>query len=376
MPLPKKLIKEIESIETLLKHGDTLLNLTLQNLDLTKTDIDWSKVKLANTTFLGCDMSEETELLLRKKGGMIYPKIVGLPYNPYRRDLYTWEELMSGYDPDPKKDKSLDLKIYNHFLSYKYSKDINEALAQMIHDHAIDDAIIDNVGMDETGMTTKKCIGVMGGHGILRTDPFYEKVAILAKALTEDGYYILSGGGPGIMEAANLGAYFAGKSDEDLKKAVELLKEAPGFKDENFVAQSVKVQELYPEGTESMAIPTWFYGHEPSNLFSPKIAKYFSNAIREDILLAIALHGIIYAPGSAGTIQEIFADAAQNHYITYGYASPMIFLGRQFWSEDSFIYQLLRQLSKEYKYHDLISISDEPDEIVKFIKEHPPVKKE
>ena len=371
MNIPKKLIKEIKSVKDLLKQGDTLLNLAILNLDLKKDKVDWSNIKLANTTFLGCDMDDETEQLLRKKGAIIYPKIVGLPYNPYRKDLYTWQELMDGYDVD--NDKSLDLKIYNHFLSFRNSGDINEALCQRIHDHAIDDALCDLIGFDETGMTSKKCVGVMGGHSILRTDVFYEKVAILSKHLTEEGYVILSGGGPGIMEASNLGAYFAGQKDEMLISAIEILKKAPSYKDHDFVKQSNEVIKMLPKGQMNIAIPTWFYGHEPSNLFATHIAKYFSNAIREDILLAIALHGIIYAPGSSGTIQEIFTDAAQNHYISFGWASPMIFFGRQFWSEDSFVYQLLKQLSKGYKYHDLLEISDEPDEIVKFIKEHPPV---
>ncbi len=373
MPAPKKIIREIESIENLLKEGDTLLNLTIQSIDLTKTGIDFTKIKLANTTFLGCEMPEETELLLRKKGAMIYPKIVGIPYNPYRNELYSWQELMGGYDPD--NDKSLDLKIYNHYNSFKNISDINESLAERIHDHAIDNAILDLIGMDETGMTTKKCVGVMGGHGVPRTDISYEKVAIIAKILTENGYFILSGGGPGIMEAANLGAYFAGKTEEDLKKSIEILKEAPLFTDKNNVLQSEKVIEMHKAGGESLAIPTWFYGHEPSNLFATKIAKYFSNAIREDILLATALHGIIYAPGSSGTIEEIFTDAAQNHYISFGYTSPMIFFGKEFWSEKTGIYNVVNNLSEGLKYHDMLTISDEPDEIIKFIESHPPVKK-
>ncbi|MFH1284088.1 MAG: hypothetical protein ABIH78_00670 [Candidatus Peregrinibacteria bacterium] len=371
MPAPKKLIKEIQSVEELLKKGDTLLNLTIQNLDLKKTSIDWAKIKLANTTFLGCDMPVETELLLREKGAVIYPKIVGLPYNPYRKDLYTWQELMDGYDPD--NDKSLDLKIYNHFKSFQNLEDINEALSERIHDHAIDDAVNELVGLGEDGMTKRKCVGVMGGHSILRTDPFYEKVAVIAKTLTEDGYYIMSGGGPGIMEAANLGAYLAGKKDTELSEAIEILKEAPSYKDKDFVLKSQKIMEMYPQGAENLAIPTWFYGHEPSNLFATKIAKYFSNSIREDILLAVALHGIIYAPGSAGTLQEIFADAAQNHYMSFGYVSPMIFFGKKFWSEESPVFELLQKVSEGYKYHDMLAISDDPDEIVKFIKEHPPV---
>lgn len=370
----KKLIKEVESMESLLKQGNAFLNLTIQSLDLRNVNIDWSKVKIANTTFLGCEMSKETELILKQKGAILYPKIVGLPFNPYRRSLYSWHELMDGYDPDPEKDGSLDLKIYNHFQYFRNEMDINESLAERIHDHAIDDAINDILNFDETGMTVKKCVGVMGGHGILRTDPSFEKIALLTKSLTEDGYFILSGGGPGIMEAANMGAYFAGKNEDDLIKAIAFLKASPGFKDEGFVSKAKQVIEQYPEGAENLAIPTWFYGHEPSNLFATHIAKYFSNAIREDKLLSVALYGIIYAPGSAGTIQEIFADATQNHYETFGYISPMIFFGKDFWSEDSHIYQALQHLSEGHKYHEMLAISDEVDEVAKFIKEHPPVK--
>ncbi|MFH1534180.1 MAG: hypothetical protein ABID64_04590 [Nitrospirota bacterium] len=372
MPLLEKLIKEVESAEAFLKEGNTLLNLTIQSLDLNEIHIDWENVKLANTTFLGCDMSEEIEIVLRKKGAVIYPKIVGLPYNPYRKSLYTWQELMEGYDVE--NDNSKDLQIYTHFNSFRYGADINEALSQRIHDHAIDDALREVVGFDDKGMTSRKCLGVMGGHGILRTDPFFEKVAVTTKKLAEAGYFILSGGGPGIMEAANLGAYFAGKTDEDLNSAIEILKESPGFKEAGYITQAKKVIEAYPEGTENMAIPTWFYGHEPSNLFAQYIAKYFSNSIREDVLLATSLYGIIYAPGSAGTVQEIFADVAQNHYETYGYTSPMVFLGKKFWSEDSLIYQMLDKFSEGHKYHEMISIFDDSDEVVEFIKAHPPVK--
>jgi hypothetical protein len=77
-------------------------------------------------------------------------------------------------------------------------------------------------------------------------------------------------------------------------------------------------------GASSVGIPTWFYGHEPINVFPTHHAKYFSNSVREEGLLAIAKHGVIYAPGSAGTIQEIFQDAAQNHYGTYTEVSPMV----------------------------------------------------
>jgi hypothetical protein len=35
----------------------------------------------------------------------------------------------------------------------------------------------------------------------------------------------------------------------------------------------------------SSPIPTWFYGYEPPDVFASAMAKYFSNALREDVLL-------------------------------------------------------------------------------------------
>ena len=47
------------------------------------------------------------------------------------------------------------------------------------------------------------------------------------------------------------------------------------------------------------ACPTWFYGHEPPNVFADHVAKYFRNAIREDVLLQVCDAGIVFLPGAA-----------------------------------------------------------------------------
>ena len=117
---------------------------------------------------------------------------------------------------------------------------------------------------------------------------------------------------------------------------------------------------------KSVSIPTWLYGHEPSTPFATHIAKLFENALREDGLLTIAKGGVVYAPGSAGTMQEVFQDAVQNHYLSFGYSSPMIFLGIDYWSKTIPVYNLLTSLSETKKYKNLqLSITDDVNEIVK-----------
>jgi len=56
------------------------------------------------------------------------------------------------------------------------------------------------------------------------------------------------------------------------------------------------------------------YGHEPPNLFSFHIAKYFYNSLREDGLVTISNAGLIFAKGNAGTVQEIFQDTTLVYY--------------------------------------------------------------
>jgi hypothetical protein len=83
----------------------------------------------------------------------------------------------------------------------------------------------------------------------------------------------------------------------------------------------------------------------------------------------------VYAPGGLGTTQEIFMDAAQNHYASFGYTSPMAFLGVAHYSVSTSHYRLLRELSANKPWGSLLTISDEPAEIVAFLKSHRPRRK-
>ncbi|MEJ7734298.1 MAG: hypothetical protein WKG00_34525, partial [Polyangiaceae bacterium] len=139
-------------------------------------------------------------------------------------------------------------------------------------------------------------------------------------------------------------------------------------------AQGVRAR--FADGADSLAVPTWFYGHEPSNLFGTRVAKYFSNSVREDGLLAVAMHGVIFAAGSAGTTQEIFQDATQNHYATFGWVSPMVFFGKARYTEETSLFRTIGELAQGRRYAEQLCLSEDPAEVVSFLQAHPPLPSE
>jgi predicted Rossmann-fold nucleotide-binding protein len=149
-----------------------------------------------------------------------------------------------------------------------------------------------------------------------------------------------------------------------------MLSPAPSFKDPLWLDTAFRVRQQFPSPRYvSLGVPTWLYGHEPATPFATHIAKYFENALREDGILTIAKGGIVYSPGSAGTMQEIFQDAVQNHYLSFGYASPMIFLGTDYWMHEMPVYPLLQHLVDQGRYRNLmLSITDDELEVVDKIK--------
>ena len=377
--LIKNLIHNDKEWNDLISTSNNLTNKVIQDINFCKKEVDWENIILNNTSFLGCTFKQDTAISLIERGAFVYPKFKDLPYNPYRGKLYSWQELMEGYHPE--NDQSTDIKIYNHFKKNKYNPPVSEALAQRLHDHSIDDALRRILEYDDEGMTKKKVVGFMGGHSTRRGSQFYVETALAAQLATKQGYYVVTGGGPGIMEAANLGAYMGNYSKNELLDVINLLKDLvfedenqPDYLAKNYMTKSLEALEKYPNGCDSLAIPTWFYGHEPSNLFAKHIAKYFSNSIREDILLTISLYGLVFAPGSAGTTQEIFQEAAQNHYGTSGYYSPMVFLGKKRYVEDTSIYSVLHQLAIGRTYKDLLFLTDSAELSIDFIINHPPIK--
>ncbi len=91
-------------------------------------------------------------------------------------------------------------------------------------------------------------------------------------------------------------------------------------------------------------MPTWFYGHEPPNPFACLQAKFFSNAVREDALLARSSAGLVYLPGAAGTVQELFQAVTPGYYGADG-GVPLVLVGREHWTSDLPVWPLVGSLA-------------------------------
>ena len=293
-----------------------------------------------------------------------------VPYDVTRSSLYSADDLYGDIGTEGNQiENCYDSRVYRHYMEQgKTPRNVNESLARALHDHGVHTAL--DAFFDEH--EGRRCIGIMGGHALLRTDKMFSCIAMLSKRLTEEGFTMLSGGGPGAMEATHLGAWLAGRTKEEADDAIgRLQKAAASFRDSGWLESAFDVMHRYPQNKYvSLGIPTWLYGHEPSTPFATHIAKFFENSIREDSILTLAFGGIIYTPGSAGTMQEIFQDAVQNHYLSFGFSSPMVFLGKKYWMEEMPVYPLLQHLMDTGRYQNLLlTLTDDTDEIEQVLKE-------
>ena len=339
-----------ELAELLAQPEEELRRIAFQNVDLTTIP----ELALAHIyrecLFLSCRLPMG---LKRQSRDCLFLPNMGEEFG-FPNHLYSPEELYDGFNPDEPDsyEKCYDGRVYRHFLKKgKYATDIKETLARTLHDHSISDCLQDFLSrFDE-----HKRVGVMGGHGLSRLDIAYRQVVLLSKRLAELGFLMISGGGPGAMEATHLGAWMAGRSEEELQEAFSIMSVAPLYTDKLWLSTAWEVHNRFPNlGYESLGIPTWLYGHEPSTPLATHIAKYFDNSIREDGILTISKGGVIYTPGSAGTLQEIFQEAVQNHYLTFGYASLMIFMGKKYWTEEVPVWPLIMHLVDTGRYKNLI----------------------
>jgi len=384
-------------------------NLVFQAYDLRGEDEKLASLPQAEKpedacVYLGCQLGPKLAAAAAKNFGVVFPDFPQRPYKPYRDGLYTWESLIDGFDPtnaEATYRNSVDWLSYISFIKVdaanKPLKPVqyvevgpDEVLARRLHDHFIDDELTEFLAAYRVpAPKAKGIVAIMGGHDRSRSDVIYRQVAHLARDLTREGYLVASGGGPGLMEAANMGAYFASLGDDLLDPAIaEMAAKADKYDAPNWLSSAWEVRQRYEDKVKidisrSLGVPTWFYGHEPPNIFATHIAKYFENSLREEGLLAIATHGVIFAEGNAGTVQEIFQDACQNYYENYGFKSPMILFGENYWDLNPLIepaakgaydpklkpaYSLLKKLAGEKGFGHLITLTSSTDVVKAEIK--------
>jgi predicted Rossmann-fold nucleotide-binding protein len=342
----------------------------VQGLDLTERSDQLLAHAPRSALFLGCTFAAGVEEELRRRGALVFPRLPELPFDPYRPALYDWAELYG----DRRYAASPDAAIY---AWSRAAPSLLDTLAKALHDHAVTDALDDATADLDPGLV----VGVMGGHALGRDDPGYADAVRLGSALTAAGRTVLTGGGPGAMEAANLGGYLSPWIARDravLGDALAVLGAAPSYADglDGWLAAAREVRRRWPRAGagRSLSVPTWFYGHEPSNVFATGIAKYFANALREDTLLHRCRGGIVFLPGAAGTVQEIFQAATESFYAADAAAvAPLVLVGVDHWTGVLPAWPLLQELGRNRPMGAALACVETVDEAARvLLGRHPP----
>lgn len=175
-------------------------------------------------------------------------------------------------------------------------------------------------------------VSIFGSARVRPGDEPYERTVIIARKLAENGFNVITGGGPGIMEAGNKGAREGGASSIGLNIMLPLEQEPNPF-------SNVKLDFQY----------------------------FF---VRKVMFVKYA-QAYIGMPGGLGTLDEIFEALTliQTRRIK---PFPVILVGRDYWSGlvDWIKGTLLEQHYISDTDMDLFSVMDDPDEVVRTIKRY------
>ncbi|QIK76954.1 LOG family protein [Nocardioides piscis] len=345
-------VTTLDELDTRLAAGTrSLAGWRVTGVDLTDRSAALAAVDVGESLFLGCTFAPGAEEGVRRRGAVVVPQLPGVPLDTHRSALYAPRDL---YDT-PDYGSSLDARAY---AWSQQPPDQDDALAAALHDHSIDLALA-------SWRAGRSILGVMGGHALARGSDGYAEAARLGHALGTR-VTVATGGGPGAMEAANLGAFLSASPTSVLDSALGSLAGVPSFTPdiESWVGAAFEVIERHGPGVESLGIPTWHYGHEPPNPFATSIAKYLRNATREAILLEVCNAGIVFLPGAGGTVQEIFQDACENYYADESSLAPMVLVGVEHWTRTLPAWPLLTALAAGRAMEPHIHLVDTVDEAV------------
>jgi predicted Rossmann-fold nucleotide-binding protein len=365
-PRPKPEIETPEDLESALASGHTLAGQRIQDLDLTVYEHAlMARTDLEGLVVLGGRLPPSLDAHVRAHGALVFPTDPHAPVNPYRSTLYQPHELYAGvaergYESTP------DARAYHWSRDASLHHDAFVTLLRAIHDDSISDALGEFIG-------ERPVVGVMGGHALARGTRGYAAAARLGHELAGTGLVVATGGGPGAMEAANLGAFCA--QADRLEDALERLAAVPSFRPDIAPWAEIALQlhdEIFEAGRQqavtSVGIPTWFYGHEPPNVFCDGIGKYFSNAVREDGLLARSTAGLVVLQGAAGTVQEIFQAVTPLYYAPEERPlAPLVLVGREYWSRTVPVWPALEALGRERRMRVAVHLVETTDQAAELI---------
>ena len=181
----------------------------------------------------------------------------------------------------------------------------------------------------DTLATVGPAVSVFGSARVPRSDPTYKLARKLAQRLVKDGFAIITGGGPGIMEAANRGA-----------------KDAGGYS----VGCNI---ELTHEQKPNPYLDRWIT---------------FRHFYVRKLMLIKYSYGFIALPGGFGTLDEIFETVTliQTKKIAN---FPLVFMGRDYWEPltDFMRHRLLAAKTIDPQDVNRILLTDSPEQAVKFI---------
>ncbi len=175
------------------------------------------------------------------------------------------------------------------------------------------------------------CVSIFGSSRVPPSDKSYEKAVVIARKLAEKGFNIMTGGGPGIMEAANKGAKEGGAKSIGANIQLPLEQESNPYAD-------IRLE-----------------------------FKYFF--VRKVMLVKYA-QAYVGMQGGFGTLDEIFEAMTliQTKRIK---PFPVILVGSDYWNSlwDWVQSTLLERGLISAEDLDLVKILDDPDEVVETISQ-------
>jgi uncharacterized protein (TIGR00730 family) len=174
-------------------------------------------------------------------------------------------------------------------------------------------------------------VSIFGSARITTDDPMYEAARQVGEGLARAGFVVITGGGPGVMEAANKGAFEAG-------------------------AESVGANVELP----------FEQGHNDYVTLPLKFRYFF---VRKTMFVKYAV-GFIIFPGGYGTLDELFEALTLIQTGKLG-AFPIVLFGASYWR--GLLDWLTERVAAEHKITDedlvRLQVTDDPDEAVRVMLE-------